>query len=602
MSNEFKRTSILVQVAIFFAIGVAVTGILGYFSQQVISHNSVLSSTESLSSRVAEEVMYAIHQYPASDWLLDYWYENSDELDIEYDAPIDKRSETAKKAEKLQKKYPDLLLSYATEEDVKALPPKDQKIYAEVVYSWLINHVDQIKKAYKMNFLYVCLTDKDYKEQFFLISAADPGAKRGTDYNEVYTMGVVTPMEGNQSLQDGMRDAFENSDHLSAAGAYMDYYAYIEEVKDMHALVGLTFSVEKMETEAATKALHGTFFAVLFQILLALICLTLIYVFLLMPLKKVQETIRLYAETKDSELVTGNLAAINSKNEIMELSADITGLAEEIDNYMEEIETISRERERIGAELNIASQIQVNMMPQAKNAIEDYKTFDIYASMDPAKEVGGDFYDFFMIDDDHLCLVIADVSGKGVPAALFMVVAKTLIKNRAQMGETPSDILAGVNEQLKEGNKNSMFVTVWIGILDLTTGKGMAANAGHEHPAVCSPNGNFELVKYRHSPVVGAMEGIPYREHEFQMEPGGTLFVYTDGLPEATNSGDELFGEERLLQTLNENPNVPLDELLQSTKERIMEFTGDAEQFDDMTMLAIRWYGKEKPEEKPEDK
>ncbi len=600
MSNEFKRTSILVQVAIFFAIGVAVTGILGYFSQQIISHNSVLSSTESLSSRVAKEVMDAIHQYPASDWLLDYWYENSDELDIEYDAPIDKRSETAKKAEKLQKKYPDLLLSYATEEDVKALPPKDQKIYAEVVYSWLINHVDQIKKAYKMNFLYVCLTDKDYKEQFFLISAADPGAKRGTDYNEVYTMGVVTPMEGNQSLQDGMRDAFENSDHLSAAGNYMDYYAYIEEVKDMHALVGLTFSVEKMETEAATKALYGTFFAVLFQILLALICLTLIYVFLLMPLKKVQETIRLYAETKDSELVTGNLAAINSKNEIMELSADITGLAVEIDNYMEEIETISRERERIGAELNIASQIQVNMMPQVKNNIQDYKTFDIYASMDPAKEVGGDFYDFFMIDDDHLCLVIADVSGKGVPAALFMVVAKTLIKNRAQMGESPSDILAGVNEQLKEGNKNSMFVTVWIGILDLTTGKGMAANAGHEHPAVCSPDGSFELVKYRHSPVVGAMEGIPYREHEFQMEPGGTLFVYTDGLPEATNSDNELFGEERLLQTLNENPNVPLDELLRSTKERIIDFTGDAEQFDDMTMLAIRWYGKERPEDKKE--
>ena len=221
----------------------------------------------------------------------------------------------------------------------------------------------------------------------------------------------------------------------------------------------------------------------------------------------------------------------------------------------------------------------------------DRTEFDIYATMDPAKEVGGDFYDFFLIDDDHLALVMADVSGKGVPAALFMVIAKTLIKNRALMGGSPGEILAYVNDQLCEGNDAGLFVTVWLAILEISTGKGMAANAGHEHPALRRGDGTYELVKYRHSPAVATLEGIRFREHEFQLEPGDSLFVYTDGVAEATDANNELFGEERTLAALNRDPAASPKDLLANVKEGIDTFVGDAMQFDDITMLGLHYFG-----------
>ena len=213
--------------------------------------------------------------------------------------------------------------------------------------------------------------------------------------------------------------------------------------------------------------------------------------------------------------------------------------------------------------------------------------------MNPAKEVGGDFYDFFLIDDDHLAMVMADVSGKGVPAALFMVIAKTLIKNRTQMDSemSPSKILFDVNNQLCEGNEAGLFVTVWLAILQISTGKGIAANAGHEHPAIRRANGDYELSVYKHSPAVATMEYMKFREHEFELHPGDCLFVYTDGVTEATNASNELFGDKRLVNALNTNPDAEPTELLPIVSKAIGEFVADAPQFDDITMLAMRYNG-----------
>ena len=213
--------------------------------------------------------------------------------------------------------------------------------------------------------------------------------------------------------------------------------------------------------------------------------------------------------------------------------------------------------------------------------------------MKPAKEVGGDFYDFFLVDEDHLAMIISDVSGKGVPAALFMVIAKTLIKNRAMMGDSPKQVLENVNAQLYEGNDAELFVTVWLAILELSTGKGIAANAGHEHPVLRRNNGQFELVVYRHSPAVAILEDVSFSEHTFELHPGDTLFVYTDGVPEATNDKDELFGTNRLLEALNKNPEADVEELLNNVKEAIDIFDGEEPQFDDITMLAMKYRGSE---------
>jgi len=279
-------------------------------------------------------------------------------------------------------------------------------------------------------------------------------------------------------------------------------------------------------------------------------------------------------------------------DEFRHLATSFRDMTQRIEAYHREVAIVTAEKERIGAELNVAAQIQADMLPRIFPAFPNRREFDIYASMTPAKEVGGDFYDFFLVDDDHLALVMADVSGKGVPAALFMVIAKTLIKNRTQTGEcSPMKVLMNVNEQLCKGNEAELFVTVWLAILEISTGKGIAANAGHEHPVLRRAGGSYELVKYRHSPAVATMEGIRFREHEFQLNPGDSLFVYTDGVAEATNANNELYGLKRMLAALNEHPEAAPEETLATLKLSVDEFVGDAPQFDDITMLCLKYYG-----------
>ena len=231
------------------------------------------------------------------------------------------------------------------------------------------------------------------------------------------------------------------------------------------------------------------------------------------------------------------------------------------------------------------------MMPRTFPAFPERKEFDLYASMDPAKEVGGDFYDYFLIDDDHLGLVIADVSGKGIPAALFMTVSKALIRNCAMSGLSPAETLESVNRQICANNQEDMFVTVWIGVLEISTGKLTAANAGHEYPVFRTPNDSFTLYKDKHGLVIGGIENVVYQEYEIQLTPGTKLFVYTDGVPEATDPGNEMFGIDRMLEALNQHGNSSPEATLRSIRHAVDSFVGDAEQFDDLTMLCFEYRG-----------
>ena len=242
-------------------------------------------------------------------------------------------------------------------------------------------------------------------------------------------------------------------------------------------------------------------------------------------------------------------------------------------------------------ELSLATRIQNDMLPNIFPAFPERKEFDIYASMNPAKEVGGDFYDFFLIDENMLGMVIADVSGKGIPAALFMMASKILIQNYAMSGATPSQVLEMVNNQICSNNREEMFVTVWFGILNLTNGTLTAANAGHEYPMVKKPGGQFEIVKDRHGFVIGGMPGMKYHDYTIQLDPGASLFVYTDGVPEATNIHNELFGTERALDALNESPDSQPSELLSNVTKAVNRFVNTAPQFDDLTMLCLHYNG-----------
>ena len=279
-------------------------------------------------------------------------------------------------------------------------------------------------------------------------------------------------------------------------------------------------------------------------------------------------------------------------DEIEVLAESFAMLSSKTLEYINEVARVSAEKERIGAELSLATRIQADMLPSIYPAFPERPEFDIYASMTPAKEVGGDFYDFFLIDEDHLCVFIADVSGKGVPAALFMMASMIILANNAQMGKTPAEILHDTNMAICANNREEMFVTVWLGILEISTGILTAANAGHEYPVIKLPNNKFELLLDKHGFVIGGINGARYKEYEVQLEPGTKLFVYTDGVPEATSKEKGLFGTDRMLDALNSaDVDATPKDILDTVHKAVDDFVCDDEQFDDLTMVCVEYKG-----------
>lgn len=274
---------------------------------------------------------------------------------------------------------------------------------------------------------------------------------------------------------------------------------------------------------------------------------------------------------------------VYNSSEFASLSDDINLTVDVLKGYIDAAE------KRMDEELTLAHTIQDSALP--KNFRFAHTGFEIYATMDPAKEVGGDFYDFFFVDADKIALVIADVSGKGIPAALFMMRSKTAIRSLAESGLEPAIVLEKVNEELCEGNDINMFVTVWMGIMDLQTGVMRCVNAGHEYPAIMRGDGLFELLKDKHRPPLGTMEGLTFEEYDLQLEPGDILYVYTDGVPESINTSEVQYGTDRMLNTLNVSRGASMAELLADVKEDMDVFVGDAEQFDDITMMGFRYNG-----------
>ncbi len=275
--------------------------------------------------------------------------------------------------------------------------------------------------------------------------------------------------------------------------------------------------------------------------------------------------------------------SVRNSSEFASLSDDINQTVTALKGYIEAAE------KRIEQELEFARIIQESSLP--KNFSFPRNDMEIYAMMDPAKEIGGDFYDLFFIDKNKIAMVIADVSGKSIPAALFMMRAKTAVRGLAESGETPAEILRRANNSLCEGNEADMFVTVWIGIVDLLTGRMAYASAGHEYPVLMRAGGEYEYVKEKHSPPLACMEDMSYKEYEILFKPEDRLFVYTDGIPEAINEETEQYGSERLLKILNTVKEVPIEEVLPAVRKDIADFVGEEDQFDDITMLGFVYKG-----------
>ncbi len=311
------------------------------------------------------------------------------------------------------------------------------------------------------------------------------------------------------------------------------------------------------------------------------------------PINDLAEAALAYSRGKQDDDNSSYFKDLNIKtgDEIENLSLIMRDMEADLNDYMRNLTSVTAEKERISTELNVASQIQEGMIPHIYPAFPDRPEFDIYATMQMAKEVGGDFYDFFLVDDDHLAMVMADVSGKGIPAALFMMASKILIQNYSMIDKTsPARILSQVNDAICSNNSAEMFVTVWLGILEISTGILKAANAGHEYPAIRTKDGEFKLFKDPHGFVAGGMNGMVYKEYEIRLESGDCIFQYTDGVTEATTADNELFGTNRMLDALNLNPDAEPEELLENVMNEIRAFVKGADQFDDVTMLCLKYF------------
>ena len=354
-------------------------------------------------------------------------------------------------------------------------------------------------------------------------------------------------------------------------------------------LVGVDISMPGVKENIARFILTTSINIIIVILLFSIALLVVVRQRLLRPIGLLNRASQKMVENLENEETVS--IDIRTGDEVEELARSFERMYGEVKDYIARLSEVTAEKERISAELSVATKIQADMLPSIYPPFPERTDMEIYATMHPAKEVGGDFYDFFLIDPMHLGVVIADVSGKGVPAALFMVIAKTLIKNRALMGGTPAEILAFVNNQLCENNEAEMFVTVWMGILDLSTGVMTAANAGHEYPAFRKAGGEFALIKDKHGFVMAGLEDVGYTDYEIRFEPGDTLYVYTDGVAEATNAESKLFGTERMLQALNGSPDKACRKILENVREGIHAFVQEAPQFDDITMVALTYYG-----------
>ena len=457
--------------------------------------------------------------------------------------------------------------------------------------------MDHLCNSSGSTFIYVIRPDRsDYAHITFLFSTIDHESKY-----TIYDFGYVR-----DTTNDEYRQKYRALYDLEAERELVIRdRGYIETDAHITAMIGLKGSDGQVKailcvqrqmdvlSRARQKYLNKIVLTLIVLVVLVIIGQSLfLHRTLLQPLKLISdEATRFSKESVKAEKKLRE--TIRNRDEIGQLAVSIDRMEEQIQDYVASITQITAEKERINTELTLATRIQADMLPHVFPAFPERKEFELYANMDPAKDVGGDFFDFFLVDDDHLCITIADVSGKGIPAALFMMASKILLQNNAMTGKKPAEILTDVNAAICANNREQMFVTVWLGILELSTGRLTAANAGHEYPVLMRAGESFELYKDKHGFVIGGMEGVKYRQYELQINPGDKLFLYTDGVPEATDANGELFGTGRMIAALNERKDDSPMKVLEGVRRAVGDFVKESEQFDDLTMLCLVYRGPE---------
>ena len=443
-----------------------------------------------------------------------------------------------------------------------------------------------------VSLVYVIKVDQSDYESFVSVFNAVDNSVDNSHYEE-WELGH--PRETtNDEYREAYREIYENESpfeiiyRLNPGQGLRPHITMIVPIDNDEGKVSALLCVQRPISELASVILSFVSYIIIASLVLVLVVAQFVVRFLrkwvVKPIRKISiEATRFAKENTKGE----ELGDVSKFEEIYNLSRSIDKMETDMVNYIDNLTTVTAERERIGTELNFAKQIQYSSLPTKFPAFPDREEFDVYAYMKPAKEVGGDFYNFVVVDDDHLAVWIGDVSDKGVPAALFMMSINIMINIRTCMGGTPAEIMAFVNDNICEHNGENMFITIWLGILEISTGRLTFVNAGHEDMAVYREGGEFELYKTKHNIAVGIQSGMVYKDFEMQLGKGDKIFIYTDGVPEATDPYDTLFNTDRMISALNEKKDGSPQEFLEIVYTRVKEFVGDRTQFDDLTMVGL---------------
>ena len=489
---------------------------------------------------------------------------------------------------------------YEAGTDESALAEVKGRIEADETYQKYLSVITVLRDNMEANYIYLAdMMGNDGKVISTLTYVMD--ADNPDDAYPPFVPGETGPM--NKEFLSDAQMIYEtgerSSNYFYSHSAFGYNTSAIAGIRDSEGKVIAILGVElTMSTLQAARTNYIISTALVSLVITAAFVAILVFIIRKTVLKPIDVIVsETEAFVSNEAQVSEKLGKIESKTEIGTLSNAILQMETNIQNYITNITKITAEKERIGAELDVAAHIQASMLPCIFPAFPDRKELDIYATMNPAKEVGGDFYDFFMVDNSHLAIVMADVSGKGVPAALFMVIGKTLIKDHTVPGADLGEVFSEVNELLCQSNSEGLFITAFEGVLDLVTGEFTFVNAGHEMPFIYRKGGGFEPYKIRPGFVLAGMEGMRFRSGRITLDVGDKIFQYTDGVTEATNAQNELFGMDRLTETLNRVKESTPEEILPAVKADIDRFVGEAPQFDDITMLCLEYKEKMKAED-----
>ena len=422
--------------------------------------------------------------------------------------------------------------------------------------------------------------------------------------NKVYRITVCDAVEETYSSDSdfGLEESFlplpaedfESPKMIQVKDAYMLVCCRRFKLNNGEGRIWMTIDLSEQLLTHGEFLRNSIIYVLVLTTAISLISMSLMHRYIITPIRKITKAAQVFVADENGQYLRDKISQVevNSRDELQYLNEEMRSMQTRIVDNTEHLTQLTIEKERLNGELNMANQIQTGFLPRITSQFKDRREFRMYASMKPAKEVGGDFYDFFFIDDDHLVLSIADVSGKGIPAALFMMITKAILKNNAHIGKTPAEILELTNDAIYANNRMEMFVTIWLGILEISSGKLIAANAGHEYPAVYDKaDGKFDLYNDPHGFIIGGMDEVQYKNYELMLNPGDKLFVYTDGVMEAKNDQGEQYGKVRVTDTLNSVNDQGPEEIIGAVYDSLYNFMGESEQFDDITMLCLEYLG-----------